>query len=199
MSKPNFIYLASASPRRCELLSQLGMNYEQIPADIDETPGQGENPRDYVLRMALEKARAAEKRLDGEHVPVLGADTSVVVDGMILGKPDDEAGAAKMLRRLSATTHKVISAVAVVGGGREATEVSVTTVKFRKITEAEITAYWASGESADKAGGYAIQGLGAVFIESIQGSYSGVMGLPLFETSCLLESFGYSLLNKVVH
>jgi len=197
--KTKFIYLASASPRRCELLGQLGMNFEQVPADIDETPRQGEAPRDYVVRMALEKAHAASRRLDGEHVPVLGADTSVVIDGDILGKPEDQQHAAEMLRRLSDNVHKVMSGVAVVGGGREASEVSVTEVKFRQLSDAEIAGYWATGEPQDKAGGYAIQGVAAAFIEQIRGSYSGVMGLPLFETSRLLELFGYALLKRVVH
>lgn len=199
MNKSNFIYLASASPRRCELLGQLGMTFEQVPADIDETPLNGEPPEDYVLRMALEKAHAAAATLDTPHVPVLGADTSVVVDGVILGKPEDRDHAVSMLTRLSDTSHRVLSAVAIVGGGREATELSVTDVQFRKLSSSEIAAYWDKGEPEGKAGAYAIQGLGALFIENIQGSYSGVMGLPLFETGRLLESFGYSLLQKVYH
>jgi len=175
------------------------MNFEQVPADIDETPHQGELPEDYVLRMALEKAYAAEATLESPHVPVLGADTCVVVDGVILGKPVDREHAIAMLGRLSDTTHVVLSAVAVVGGGREATELSVTEVQFRKLNQSEIAAYWDKGEPEGKAGAYAIQGMGALFIEQINGSYSGVMGLPLFETGRLLELFGYSLLQKVFH
>jgi len=198
-AKPNFIFLASQSPRRCELLEQIGMTYEQVPANIDEEPLGGESPDVYVLRMALEKARAAATRLDQKQAPVLGADTAVVIDGEILGKPSDQEHGAQMLRRLSSNTHQVMSAVAIVGGDRELTEISVTEVSFRALSDDEIAAYWATGEPADKAGGYGIQGLAAMFIDRIQGSYSGVMGLPLFETTRLLNNFGYSLLARVVH
>ncbi len=199
VAKENFIYLASQSPRRCELLEQLGMNFEQVPADIDETVNGGEGAEAYVLRMAIEKAQVAAARLDQNSVPVLGADTTVVIDGQILGKPKDQADAAAMLRQLSDSTHCVMSSVAIVGGGKEFVELSKTDVKFRRITDAEIRAYWSTMEPLDKAGGYAIQGRGSMFVESIRGSYSGVMGLPLFETSRLLENFGYSLLARVVH
>ncbi len=195
----NFIYLASRSPRRCELLQQLGMSFEQVPADIDESIQAGEKPEDYVLRMALEKARVAASKLDSRNVPVLGADTAVVVDGQILGKPDSKEDAFAMLRKLSNNTHEVLSAIALVGGDDELFDLNCTKVSFRRISDAEMTAYWALGESSDKAGAYAIQGYAALFIEQISGSYSGVMGLPLFETGRLLESFGYRLLGKAVH
>ncbi len=203
MTKPapvtKFVYLASASPRRRELLQQLGMNFEAIPADIDETVRSGEQPADYVVRMALEKARAIARKLDSSRVPVLGSDTSVVIHGRVLGKPESAEDAAAMLRELSDTTHEVLSAVALVGGDVELTELSRTEVRFRSISDAEIERYWSLGESGDKAGGYAIQGYAACFVEHISGSYSGVMGLPLFETARLLENFGYQLLGKVVH
>ncbi|MDG1462370.1 MAG: Maf family protein [Gammaproteobacteria bacterium] len=199
VAKENFIYLASRSPRRCELLEQLGISFEQVPADIDETINVGEDVEAYVLRMAIEKAQVAAAKLDQSNVTVLGADTSVVIDGQVLGKPKNQADAAAMLRQLSNSTHCVMSSVAIVGGGKEFVELSKTNVKFRQITDAEIRAYWRTKEPLDKAGGYAIQGCGAMFVESIHGSYSGVMGLPLFETSRLLKNFGYSLLVRVIH
>lgn len=198
-SKTHFVYLASRSPRRAELLQQLGINFEVVPADIDETVRSGEEPVEYALRMALEKARVAAVKTESRSIPVLGADTTVVVDGNILGKPESKQEAIAMLRTLSDTTHEVFSAVALVGGGSELTDISRTEVKFRRLSNAELEAYWALGESADKAGGYGIQGYAALFIEQITGSYSGVMGLPLFETGRLLERFGCRLLGKVVH
>ncbi len=186
-----FIYLASGSPRRRELLAQLDISFEILMGDIDESLRPGELPDAYVRRMAGDKTRAALQRLTGRHAPVLGADTAVVVDRQILGKPADQAAAAAMLRRLSGREHEVLSAVAISDNARQAVAVNRTTVTFRPLSEAEIEGYWATGEPCDKAGGYAIQGLGAVFIEAIHGSYSGVMGLPLFETAHLLNDFGY--------
>ncbi|HUP91688.1 MAG TPA: Maf family protein [Solimonas sp.] len=183
---PDF-YLASRSPRRQDLLRQLGYQFEAISADIDETPRAGESPQAYALRMATEKARAARVRAS---LPVLGADTDVVLDGRILGKPRDRVDALAMLSALSGRTHEVCSGVALLQGAQVSTALSVTEVSFGPITSAEAQAYWDSGEPADKAGAYAIQGLGALFVKEIRGSYSGVVGLPLYETAGLLRRFG---------
>ncbi|TCK17542.1 septum formation protein [Thiogranum longum] len=186
------IILASASPRRQELLHQIGVQFDQQVAEIDETPRENEPPEAYVTRLAVEKARAVKARLGDDEAPVLGADTAVVVDEEILGKPRDEAHAAAMLRQLSGREHRVLSAVALVGR-HEACRVSESRVWFRTLSEDEIAAYWRSGEPAGKAGGYAVQGMGAIFIEQLQGSHSGVMGLPVFETAQLLQEFGIRL------
>lgn len=191
------IILASASPRRRELLTQIGVSYKVLPVDIDESPRPGEAPADFVRRLALEKARAGQAVHDGP--PVLGADTCVVVDGRILGKPRDYAQAQAMLSALSGRVHQVLSAVALVQGERRAQALSQSRVGMRVIAEAEIEAYWASGEPADKAGAYAIQGLGAVFVNALEGSYSGVMGLPVFETAGLLKEFGVDVMLKKEH
>lgn len=185
------ICLASASPRRRELLAQLGVAHCVVPADIDETRREGEAATDYVLRMALEKAQrvAADPRAS-QGLPVLGADTSVVIAGEVLGKPADAAQSRRMLEQLGGRTHEVLSAVALVGAHGARSRLSRTEVRFRAVSAAEAECYWHSGEPRDKAGGYAIQGLAAAFIESIAGSYSGVVGLPLFETAQLLESVG---------
>ena len=184
------IYLASTSPRRRELLEQIGVAYQVVGAPVDETPRGGEAPEVYVLRMALEKARAGHAQAADKPRPVLGADTTVVVGGAVLGKPRDRADGIAMLRRLSGVTHHVYSGVALVDADREATRLSVSAVSFREIAERECAAYWQSGEPTDKAGGYAIQGRGALFVARLEGSYSGVMGLPLFETAELLREFG---------
>jgi septum formation protein len=189
-----FLYLASASPRRAELLGQLGVTFAVTPADIDETPCAGEAPDEYVERVAREKAHAAWDALQSRDAPVLAADTAVVVEDRILGKPIDEAEATRMLRSLSGRSHEVLTAVAALDGNREDVVLSRTTVVFRPIDSDEFAAYWNTGEPHDKAGGYAIQGLGAVFVEEIHGSYSGVMGLPVYETARLLAGFGYRLL-----
>jgi septum formation protein len=193
MSQPQLI-LASASPRRCELLTQIGVSFEQQVAAIDETPGAAESPADYVARVALEKARAVHAAGRSE-LPVLGADTAVVVDGAILGKPADLDHARNMLRQLSARAHQVFSAVALVAQ-REAVAVHCSKVWFRQLSDGEIEAYWRSGEPRDKAGAYAIQGLAATFIQRLDGSYSGVMGLPLYETAGLLQDFGIEVLGQ---
>lgn len=186
---PASIYLASASPRRRELLEQIGVCYELIVAPVDESRRGDEAPESYVSRMALAKARAGfERRKDAR--PVLGADTAVAVDGAVLGKPRDRDDALAMLRRLSGRTHHVYTAVALVDGRREASRLSVSAVSFRVLNDDECARYWSSGEPADKAGAYAIQGRGAVFVSRLEGSYSGVMGLPLFETAELLREFG---------
>lgn len=189
------LVLASASPRRSELLAQIGVRFVRQAVDIDETPRADEPAGDYVRRVALEKARAARREFGDDEVLVLGADTAVVVDGRPLGKPADLAHARDMLRRLSGRRHRVLSAVALVGE-REAVRVSDSAVWFRSLSDAEIEAYWRTGEPRDKAGGYAIQGLGAVFVERLEGSYSGVMGLPLYETAQLLEEFGIQVLTE---
>ncbi len=188
------LYLASRSPRRRELLGQLGLTPEAAPTDVDETPRAGEAPAEYVVRLALAKARAGLARCAPGSL-VLGADTALAADGRILGKPADREGFRHLLRRLSGREHKALTGVALVGEGLEETRLSVSHVFFRAVREAEIDAYWATGEPADKAGGYAIQGLGAVFVERLEGSYSGVMGLPLFETAELLHAAGFSILR----
>ena len=181
------IYLASRSPRRQELLRQVGVRFEVVAADVDERPRPGQDPADYATATALAKARAARAP---QALPVLGADTDVVVDGAILGKPRDRDDALAMLARLADRTHEVYSSVAVVLGARAETALSVTRVSFGAITRAQAAAYWDSGEPADKAGAYAIQGLGAQFVREIHGSYTGVVGLPLYETLALLRRFG---------
>ncbi len=186
-----FVYLASGSPRRSELLAKLGISFEVLITDIDESLRPGEQAEAFVGRMARDKARTALERLPARRAPVLGADTVVVVDQHILGKPGDRAAAAAMLRRLSGRDHEVLTAVAISDDEREVVALSRTVVTFRSLSDEEIDGYWATGEPCDKAGGYAIQGLGAVFIEEIHGSYSGVMGLPLFTTARLLNGFGY--------
>jgi septum formation protein len=192
------IYLASSSPRRRELLEQIGVSYAVLPADVHEHSLDGEAPEVYVLRLALEKARAVRARLPtGDTHPVLGADTAVVFHGEILGKPRDAEDAVSTLIQLAGERHQVMTAVAMVGpDGEEHTRLSVSSVQFRPITLDEARAYWDSGEPADKAGGYAIQGKGAVFVERLEGSYSGVMGLPLFETAELLGCFGIPMLTS---
>lgn len=187
------IYLASRSPRRQELLRQVGVRFELATAGVDERRKPGQSPTDYAIEMALAKARAAAQGAPRD-LPVLGADTDVVIDDEILGKPRDRADALAMLARLSGRAHEVYSSVAVVQGGRAETALSVTRVAFGPITPERAAAYWDSGEPADKAGAYAIQGFGAQFVKHIEGSYSGVMGLPLYETCALLQKFGVPLL-----
>lgn len=184
------IYLASSSPRRRELLDQIGVRYHVLPVDADERRRAGESPRDYVLRMAQSKARLAAadpgRVLD---LPVLAADTVVVIDGDVLGKPTNRDNATAMLARLSGRTHEVLTAVAVIHR-TEGVRISISQVAFRLIDPLEAAAYWATGEPRDKAGAYAIQGRGAVFVARLEGSYSGVVGLPLFETAQLLREHG---------
>lgn len=188
------IVLASQSPRRRELLEQLGLEFRVHPANINEQARTGELPRAFVERMALEKARAvADEYADAL---VLGSDTIVVVDGHILGKPRDRDDGLRMLGLLSGREHEVLSAVALVSPKGESVCTQLSRVGFRPLTDDEISAYWASGEPVDKAGAYAIQGLGAIFIEHLAGSYSGVMGLPLFETTRLLREAGIPVLPR---
>ena len=186
------LILASQSPRRRELLDQIGIRYTVQAADLDETPLLNEAPLAYVTRIATEKSAWVQSR-NTSHLPILAADTTVVCDGMILGKPEDEADAVKMLLQLSGRTHQVYTSVSL----RVATEhwhtLSITEVTFRQLTMTEIIAYWKTGEPVDKAGSYAIQGLGGVFVAAIQGSFSGVVGLPIFETASLLERVGIKI------
>jgi septum formation protein len=185
------LYLASASPRRRELLRQIGVAYRRLPVEVDEASLPGESPGDYVARLALAKARTGWRTL-GRRMPrpVLGADTAVVVDDTILGKPRDRDEGLAMLTQLSGREHRVLSAVALAEARRDAVRVQESLVRFRELSAAERAAYWNSGEALDKAGGYAIQGRAAAFITDLRGSYSGVMGLPLFETAELLREFG---------
>lgn len=188
------IYLASASPRRRELLRQIGVAYRLLPVAVDETPLPDESPSACVVRLALAKARAGVEALARRRPrPVLGADTVVVVDGTILGKPRDREEGLAMLARLSGREHRVLSAVALATATRDAVKAQESRVRFRELTRAECLSYWDSGEPLDKAGGYGIQGLAATFVVELRGSYSGVMGLPLFETAELLREFGVSL------
>jgi len=194
MSDAIQLYLASASPRRRELLRQIGLRFERIDAPVDETPQAGELPADYVHRLALAKARAGLNAIGGRSpLPVLGADTTVVIDGEMLGKPSDRADGLSMLARLSGQEHQVYSAVALVCDSRERCTVQISQVRLRALSDEERASYWQSGEPADKAGAYAIQGLGAGFVAELHGSHSGVMGLPLFETVELLSEFGISI------
>lgn len=183
------LLLASASPRRAHLLKQIGVAFEVRPLDIDESVQPDESPQSFVQRLALEKARQGY-RLPGNSLPALGSDTIVLVDDEILGKPQHKEDALAMLARLSGRRHQVLTAVALVNGERERCRVSVSDVYFARLTQAEIQAYWDTGEPADKAGAYAIQGRAAEFITRLDGSYSGVMGLPLYETAQLLKEFG---------
>lgn len=187
-----YITLASSSPRRRQLLEQIGVNFQSVIVDIDESIIPGESPQDYVARLALEKARAGRRQVDDGY-PVLGADTAVVLDDEIMGKPADRAQGLEMLEKLSGRSHRVMSGVALVGKS-EQVRVNTSTVWFRPTSQHEREAYWASGESADKAGAYAVQGHAAVFISRIDGSFSGIMGLPLFETCELLAAAGIQTL-----
>ena len=181
--------LASASPRRRELLAQIRVPHEIEPPEVNEERLPGEPPRAYVLRLARAKALCVRaRRPPGQ--PVLAADTAVVLEDSVFGKPRDRRDALEMLGALGGRTHEVLTAIALAADNGVATALSVSAVRLKVLTEAERAAYWHSGEPCDKAGAYAIQGLGAVFVESLSGSYSGVMGLPLYETAQLLEAAG---------
>lgn len=203
---PPRIYLASRSPRRRELLRQIGVHFEVLTfrggergedADVDETPYEDEDVERYVVRLALTKAESGIRRLQWRHLPaapMLAADTTLELDGEIIGKPVDVADAAAILRRLSGRAHRVLTAVAISNGSRTRYRLNISDVRFRTLDDAEIRHYADSGEPMDKAGAYGIQGRAAMFIEEIRGSYSGIMGLPLFETATLLKEFDYPLL-----
>jgi septum formation protein len=183
------LHLASASPRRREILRALGVSHSWRGVGVDETPLPEEGDADLVLRLALAKARAArQSRSDG--TPVLGADTIVSLDGRLFGKAGSQEEALFMLERLSGRTHRVLTAIALSLPGREFTALSQSEVRMREIPPGEARAYWATGEPAGKAGAYAIQGIGGVFVESLAGSWSGVVGLPVFETAALLKRAG---------
>ena len=223
------IYLASTSPRRRDLLDQLGIRYRALAIEVDEMQRANELPDAYVIRLARAKAgagwqavaphgtgetrpvaiphgtwasavqgctSAARGRMPKAACPVLGADTSVVLDGAVLGKPRDRAHGLEMLEQLSGRSHQVLTAIALVDGVREAMRLSVSTVVFRATTAAERDAYWETGEPLGKAGGYAVQGRAAIFIAHLAGSFSGVMGLPLYETAQVLNEFGVAVLDQ---
>ncbi|XKH61213.1 Maf family nucleotide pyrophosphatase [Halomonas sediminis] len=192
MPHPQFpvLCLASASPRRKALLASIGVKVDVIACDVDETLLPGEVSVDYVIRLAMAKASAAIPSTD---LPILGSDTAVVLDDCVLGKPQDADHAAAMLRSLSGRSHDVVTAVAVHGPGGMLTACVTTQVTMRRLSEAEIAAYWRTGEPQDKAGGYAIQGKAAIFVERIAGSHSAVVGLPLYETAELLSRQGVPL------
>ena len=184
------IYLASRSPRRRALLLQIGVRFEVMDANVDEVLVNGEAPRNYVERLARAKAEAGWRRIERENLaraPVLGADTTVALEGRILGKPADRREAAEMLAALSGRQHEVLTAVALIYGTRLETALSVSQVDFKALTGEEIRQYVATGECDDKAGAYAIQGRAAQFVCELRGSHSGVMGLPLYETARLFE------------
>ena len=194
------IYLASSSPRRQQLLDQIKVRYLLLAPQINETPRPQEPPVDYALRIAIEKARTGRK-LQQEatpsipYLPVLGADTVVTSDNNIFGKPKNREDSLNMLEQLSGKSHDVISAIALITRNKEYTAVCTSSVTFRHTTPEEREQYWLSGEPEGKAGSYAIQGTGAVFISNISGSYSGVMGLPLFETAKILQESGIVVPN----
>jgi len=198
------LYLASQSPRRRELLTQVGISFDVLSVDIDETVKKNEVAENYVVRLASEKAFAAWKIIQQEPKAVLGSDTSVVIEGQILGKPENAADAKKMLALLSGKTHQVMTAVTLVTQDTNSSQaelssiINVSDVTFKVLSNTEIEQYVLTGECDDKAGSYAIQGLAAAFITHLSGSYSGVMGLPLFETVELLNKAGIRADSLVV-
>ena len=192
----DFIYLASESPRRRELLLQIGVSFRLVGAAVDEAVLPGESPSAYVARLAAAKADAGWQSCGGvQPAPVLAADTAVILDGRILGKPADRRDAEDMLGRLSGRTHEVLTAIALRTAAGRSSRISRSEVTFRAIAADEARAYWETGEPRDKAGAYAIQGRAAVFVADLRGSFSGVMGLPLFETAELLCGAGIPYWN----
>ncbi|MCK5360465.1 MAG: septum formation inhibitor Maf [Gammaproteobacteria bacterium] len=197
MSPPD-LYLASSSPRRRDLLKQIGITFELVPGlDVDESLREGETPEQYVVRLAYEKAMAGYNKIsstkDGAtlaEIPVLGADTCIALDGRILGQPVDRDDAIRMLQCLSGRSHKVLTAIYLLSADLEQQYLSTSVVEFKVLELDEIASYWESGEPADKAGAYAIQGVAAKFISSLEGSFSAVVGLPLHELSEMLRSRG---------
>ncbi|WP_338519813.1 Maf family protein [Alteromonas gracilis] len=189
------VVLASASPRRTALLKQMNVEHIIVPADIDETPRSGEAPTALVERLAAEKALAVKHKLESEgtlndDTVIIASDTLIAFNGESVGKPVDKADAHRILGMLSGKTHEVLTAVSVLSTAKQITEVINTYVDFATLTDAQIDAYWESGEPADKAGSYAIQGIGGEFVVSIKGSASAVVGLPLYQTRQLLNAFG---------
>lgn len=202
MSTANRIYLASRSPRRRELLTQIGVHFDMLlfrtppraDSDVSEEALANEAPLDYVRRVALAKARHGQRLIAERQLvprPVLSADTTLDLDGEIIGKPSDAADAERILSTLSGRTHRVLSAVVVGFGERMETVTSISDVCFRALSESEIRHYVQSGEPMDKAGAYGLQGRASMFVQEIRGSYSGIVGLPLCETSLLLQKFGF--------
>lgn len=185
------VVLASSSPRRRELLTQIGVRFAVVDVDVDERPLLGELPEKYVHRIAALKSQRGRELSDSE-LPVLSADTIVVVDGALLGKPSGRDQAIEILNRLSGREHQVFSAVSI-RSAQHLRTLSKTMVYFRHLSDQEVMAYWDTGEPADKAGAYAIQGLAGMFVKRIEGSFSGVVGLPLYETSELLKEAGVNL------
>ena len=181
------IYLASKSPRRHELLKQIGIDFDVININIDEFWDGKEDPKDYTCRVAKEKARAGKNKMNDD-IPVLASDTAVILNGEILGKAETQTDARLMLEKLSGKTHDVLSSVVLITD-KEQSLLSISKVTFRQLTKDDINNYCESDEPLGKAGGYAIQGKGAIFIERLEGSYSGVMGLPLYETQQLLNNY----------
>jgi septum formation protein len=188
------IYLASSSPRRAELLRQIGVEFKVLAVNIDESPLVMEKPEQYVRRIAKAKADAADHDLDGEDLPILAADTTISIGNEIVGKPDDPTHCRCILSRLSGNTHQVLTCVALRYRGQTHLTLSLNQVKFRVIEAQEIATYCSSKEPIDKAGAYAIQGKAAIFVEKLEGSYSSVMGLPLFETAKILQQVGITIL-----
>lgn len=186
------LYLASTSPRRRELLQQVGWMFDVLKISVDETPLDEESPQDYVARLAVSKAQAGQQMVESGDL-VLAADTTVVSNGRILGKPVTREEAFAIWTELSGKCHQVLTGVALARGEMVIHRVVSTDVHFRKLTAADMSAYWRTGEPLDKAGGYGIQGRGALLVDRIAGSYSNVVGLPLTETAQLLVQFGYSV------
>ena len=190
------IYLASRSPRRAELLRQVGIEFTLVAIDIDESRAATESPAEYVCRMAVSKASIAAEQIQGrqQDCAVLAADTTIALDGDTIGKPADRKQCGEILRQLSGRQHLVLSAVALAARGKIVSRLSQNRVSFRALAESEIESYCATGEPMDKAGAYAIQGKAAIFIEHLEGSYSAVMGLPLYETAELLREAEIAML-----
>lgn len=196
------LYLASRSPRRRTLIEQLGIRYQTLEVDVDEQPYEGENPADYVARLAIEKAKNGWGQVGSGEIPIVGADTCIVFNDQIIGKVDSREQSRALLKQFSASSHQVLTGIAMVGqkieGNRpefkQRVRVNNSRVTFRALTDEECERYWDTGEPIGKAGGYAIQGIAAAFIEKIEGSYSAVMGLPLCELSELMSEFGIKLL-----
>lgn len=189
MSTYQRIVLASASERRKHLLDQIGVSYDVVIVDINETPHKNETPVDYVKRLAEEKAKAGFEK-STKQFPALGADTTVVIDGCILGKPNNTQHSIDMLMRLSGKTHQVMTGVSMIDQYHQKSFVNITDVTFSDISQEQALAYWQTGEPRDKAGSYAIQGYAAIWVKEIKGSFSSVVGLPLYETAQLLNTFG---------
>ena len=189
------IHLASSSPRRHEILTAMGLRFTAAGVDIDETRYEGEPVADMVVRLAIAKAAAARENLD-KSLPIIGADTAVVIGDQVLGKPGSQDEAVQMLASLSGRSHTVLTGVALDYAGVVRTTTSLTEVRFREISPDEAQSYWQSGEPLDKAGAYAVQGIAGIFVEELSGSYSGVVGLPVFETAALLADAGLEVLSR---